>query len=185
MIQVAIIAGIILSILGGGVLIGKKWERSVWQPTYFTLASQMTKLQTGYNTKSLLAKANNETRITKIKTITIKADYDHDAMQKEVDRRVDDYLTNLAIAGMQPIPPKGNSGTGSDSSTLPISSIITGSSDIKPRLFESLGKFERRAIQRLIRSRDHAITRNIQCKSYLDELEAKMIPLREYYNSTK
>lgn len=178
MIQAAIIAGIILAIFGTGVTMGKKWERSTWQPTYYTLAKQMTKLQSDLNLSHAEARGLADTLGAEITVIGKVSEVENESLQKEVDRRVERYLDRLLIAGLQPVSKEGNTGSESDPNTLSYSAQASVKRGGTSGLFKDLDRFERAALKSIITRAEHSQTDSLVCRAYLREQEAKMKLLR-------
>ena len=179
MIQAAIVIVIVALISGVGFVAGKKFERVIWQQTYNTLSAQMTKLQSDLNLKNTEVKLSADTELAEITVYGKVLDTKNEYIQKEIDRRVELYLTKLSRSGLQLSSKERDSGKGSDPSTLPLSTSVLNIRDNESKLIRNLDKLERGIVQRLIRSRDKAVARNIQCKSYLEEVEGRMELLRD------
>jgi len=179
MIQAAIILVIVATIAGVGFVNGKKWEKSIWQKTYFTLANQMTSMQNELNLKSEQAKSKADVIGAEITVIGKVSEVEHESNEKEINRRVELYLTQLANAGLQPIPKEGSdsnqSGNASPLSNAALSSFERGGKD---GLFADLDRIERGIIKRLIKKAESAETLNVTYLNYLKKQEAKMEELR-------
>lgn len=178
MIQAAIIAGIILAIFGTGVTMGKKWEKSVWQPTYYTLAKQMTKLQSDLNLSNAESEGLANALGEKLSSIGKVSEVNNEKLQAEVNHRVERYLDKLLIAGLQPVPKEGNTGSESDPNTLSYSAQASIKRGGTGGLFKDLDRFERAALKSIIKRAEHSQTDSLVCRAYLREQEAKMKPLR-------
>jgi hypothetical protein len=178
-IQAAIVIVIVALISGVGFVAGKKFERVIWQQTYNTLSAQMTKLQSDLNLKNTEVKLSADTELAEITVYGKVLDTENEYIQKEIDRRVELYLTKLSRSGLQFSTKERDSSKGSDSGSLPLSTSVLNIRDNESKLIRSLDKLERGIVQGLIRSRDKAVARNIQCKSYLEEVEGRMDLLRD------
>ena len=110
MIQAAIILVVVALISGAGFVSGKKWERSVWQPVYHQLATQLTKLQSDLNIKNAEAIGVANVALAEITVYGKVSEVKNESMQKEIDRRVDDYLNQLSLTRMQLPSKEGDSG---------------------------------------------------------------------------
>lgn len=178
MIQAAVIAGIILAIFGGGVAMGKQWEKAIWQPTYYSLAEQMTKLQSDLNLANAKAQGTADTLEAEVTVIGKVSEVENEGLQKEVNRRIERYLDKLTIAGLQPIPKEGNTGSESNPNTLSYSAGSSFDRGGKSGLFKDLDRFERETLKSIIKKAEHKQTEAIVCRDYLIKQEAKMAPLR-------
>ena len=176
-IKYVVIAGIIFGI----IYLGRYWERSIWQPVYSTLAEQMATMQSDINLKTSeavgLANLINANLATMAKDEEVK----NAKMDAEVDRRVDAYLNELAR--MRSVSEKADSGGHKGGAASSLSGSAGRSLDRggKSGLFAALDRVERGIVQRLIRSRDHAITRNIKNRNYLVRVKAEMADLKKKY----
>lgn len=184
MIQAGLIALIVAVIFGMGTVMGKKWEKSTWQPVYFDLAKQMTKLQTDLNLKNEVSKTETAKLGTELVIVSKESEIDYITMQAEVDRRVNDYLDKLALAGLQPLSDEtGDTGSDSDTGIMPLATGVSRFANDAAGLNRSMVGIERDLAKRILKSRDEAITRNIICKDYLEAVEDEMKPLRDKYNA--
>jgi hypothetical protein len=179
MVQAAIVLVVASLLTGAGFITGKKWERSVWQPVYGHLASQLTKLQSDLNIKTAESLGASSTRLAEITVYGKVSEVKNEFAQKEIDRRVDAYLNNLSDNGLLLSSKERDSGKNISSNPLSSSARKSYKRSGQDGLFIGLDRLERGVIERLVRSRDKALARNLQCKEYLDELEIKMKTLRD------
>tara|TARA_R110000744_G_scaffold18698_1_gene50040 strand:- start:41 stop:586 length:546 start_codon:yes stop_codon:yes gene_type:complete len=178
MVQAAIVLVVVALLTGAGFITGKKWERSVWQPVYGHLAAQLTKLQSDLNIKNAEALGASATKLAEITVYGKVSEVKNEFAQKEIDRRVDAYLNNLSNNGLLLSAEERDSGESGSSDPLSSSARKSYKRSGQDGLFIGLDRLEKGVIERLARSRDKALARNLQCKEYLDELEVKMNSLR-------
>lgn len=171
MIQAIGVLVVVALISGLGFGAGKKYERVIWQESYFILSNQLTKLQADLNLANANAKvsaAKKEAEIVVLsKIIEVKSEH----TKKNINNIYDNFFDN--INGMQPAK-KGNTGKGSSSNNMPFSATILNFRDSGNGLAKSLDRFERGVVERLARSRDIAIARNKHCREYLLGLEQNL-----------
>jgi|TARA_R110000744_G_C19229509_1_gene548029 uncharacterized protein YdgA (DUF945 family) len=177
-IQAAIILVVVALISGAGFVSGKKWERSVWQPVYHQLATQLTKLQSDLNIKNAEAIGVANVALAEITVYGKVSEVKNESMQKEIDRRVDDYLNQLSLTRMQLPSKEGDSGKGINSGSLPNAARVSIERGGEGGLFKDLDRFEREALNQIIRKAEKATALNKNYRDYLNKTEAKMKTLR-------
>ena len=143
-----VVAGILFS--AGSV--GYKMANGKWQPVYYELAKQMTKLQADLNLKNEISKTETAKLGTELVIIAKDSELDYEKMQREVDRRVNDYLDKLAVAGLQPVPKAGDTGSNSNAGTMPLASSVLNIRNDEARLNRSLVEIERGLAHRILRN---------------------------------
>ena len=179
MIQAAIILVIIAAIAGVGFVTGKKWEKSIWQPTYYTLAKQMTSMQHELNIKAEKQLGEANVVSAEITVIGEVSKSEKDRMDAEVNHRVEMYLNNLLANGVQPVSEEGNSSNQSSAtSSLSASARASFERGGASGLFANLDEFERAALKEIIRKGMNHQTEAIIRQQYLENQESKMNPLR-------
>ena len=175
-----VIAGILFS--AGSV--GYKVANGKWLPIYHTLANQMTKLQTDINLKN--EEKKTEVANTKIEFVYVAKDSEIDYVKQnaEINRRVESYLNELAIAGLQPVGKEDSGGSGF---SRPMSDSAGASFNRggKNGLFADLDEFERATLKQIILKAERAVTLNILHEDYLNDVESEMVGLREKYKATQ
>ena len=171
MIQAAIVLIVVALISGAGFVTGKKWERSVWQPAYSTLAAQMAKLQSDLNLANKERERQVEITLAEITVYGDLIDVQAKSMEREVNVRVENYLNRLAANGVR-YSSSDSTSDGNSTDTSLASRVISIRND-EGKLARSLGAIERGVVQ-LLRERDHAVNRNILSKQYLTEVESKL-----------
>ena len=171
MIQAAIVLIIVALISGAGFVTGKKWERSVWQPAYSTLAAQMAKLQSDLNLANKERERQVEITLAEITLYGDLIDVQAKSMEREVNVRVENYLNRLAANGVR--YSSSDSTSDRDSTDTSLASRVISIRNDEGKLARSLGAIERGVVQ-LLRERDHAVNRNILSKQYLAEVESKL-----------
>ena len=171
MIQAIGVLVVVALISGLGFGAGKKYERVIWQESYFILSNQLTKLQADLNLANAQAKvkaAQKEAEIVVLsKVIEVKSEH----TKKNINYLYDNFLDNFN--GMQSAE-KGNTGKGSSTNNMPLSTTILNFKNSGNGLAKSLDRFERGVVERLARSRDQAIARNKHCREYLLGLEQNL-----------
>ena len=178
MIQAAIVLVVIALISGAGFVSGKKWERSVWQPVYGRLASQLAKLQSDLNIKNAEALGASAAKLAEITVYGKVSEVKNEFAEKEIDRRVDAYLNNLSNNGLLLSAEKRNTGKGGNSSSLPNAARASLERGGEGGLFKDLDRFEREALNQIIRKAEKATALNKSYRDYLNKTEAKMKALR-------
>ena len=173
MIQAIGVLVVVALISGLGFGAGKKYERVIWQESYFILSSQLTKLQADLNLANAQAKvkaAQKEAEIAVLsKVIEVKSEHTKENINYLYDNFIDNIDGRLQLSAE-----KGNTGKGSRANTMPLSTTILNFRDSGDRLAKSLDRFERGVVERLARSRDIAIARNKHCREYLLGLEQNL-----------
>ena len=173
MIQAIGVLVVVAVISGLGFGAGKKYERVIWQESYFILSNQLTKLQADLNLANANAKvsaAKKEAEFVVLsKVIEVKSEY----TEKAIDNLYDNFLDNID-GGLQLSAEERDSGKGSRANTMPLSTTILNFRDSGNGLAKSLDRFERGVVERLARSRDQAIARNKHCREYLLGLEQNL-----------
>ena len=174
MIQAIGVLVVVALISGLGFGAGKKYERVIWQESYFILSNQLTKLQADLNIKNAEALGASATKLAEITVYGKVSEVKNEFAQKEIDRRVDAYLNNLSNNGLLLSAEERDSGESGRANTMPLSTTILNFRDSGDRLAKSLDRFERGVVERLARSRDIAIARNKHCREYLLGLEQNL-----------
>lgn len=173
MIQAIGVLVVVALISGLGFGAGKKYERVIWQESYFILSSQLTKLQADLNLANAQAKvkaAQKEAEIVVLsKVIEVKSEHTETA----INNLYDNFIDNID-GGLQLSAEKGNTGKGSRANNMPLSTTILNFRDSGNGLAKSLDRFERGVVELLAKSRDQAIARNKHCREYLLGLEQKL-----------
>ena len=179
MVQAAIVLVVVALLTGAGFITGKKWERSVWQPVYGHLAAQLTKLQSDLNIKNAEALGASATKLAEITVYGKVSEVKNEFAQKEIDRRVDAYLNNLSNNGLLLSAEKRNTGKGGNSYSLPNSARASLERSGANGLFADLDRFEREALNKIIRKAEQAAALNKNYRDYLVNQEAGLSPLRK------
>jgi hypothetical protein len=172
MIQAIGVLVVVALISGLGFGAGKKYERVIWQESYFILSNQLTKLQADLNLANANAKvsaAKKEAEIVVLsKIIEVRSEY----TKENIAHIYDNFLDNID-GGLQLSAEERDSGKGSRANTMPLSTTILNFRDSGDRLVRSLDRFERGVVE-LIKGRDQAIARNKHCREYLLGLEQNL-----------
>ena len=100
-------------------------------------------------------------------------------MQKEIDRRVDDYLNQLSLTRMQLPSKEADTGKGINSSSLPNAARSSLERGGEGGLFKDLDRFEREALNQIIRKAEKATALNKNYRDYLVNQETKMDSLQD------
>lgn len=172
-----IVFGVFFSVFWAGHSSGKKSSDATWQPVYHILADKLTKLQTDLNLSNAEASGLANSLGKELTTVGVEKELDYVKMQREVDRRVNSYLDNLARVRLDG-EADGNTGSDPTTNSLPLSTSVLNLTSDPTRLARSMVGIERDLVKRLLQTRDNAITRNIICKDYLEAIEEEMKPLR-------
>jgi hypothetical protein len=160
MVQAAIILVVVALISGAGFISGKKFERSVWQPVYHQLANQLTKLQSDLNIKNAEAIGFANVALAEITVYGKVSEVKNESMQKEIDRRVDAYLDRLSLTRLQLPSEEADTGKSIYSSSLPNAARASLERGGEGGLFKDLDRFEREALNQIIRKAEKATALN-------------------------
>jgi hypothetical protein len=174
--------GLLIAVATGIFYGGRHWEESIWQPIYNDLAKAYDDYRNDTLYKSAMATGKTNVKSVELKSISEVTDETSARLQMEVDRRVDDYLNKLSAAKLRErednLPAVGD-----DPGIMPLSTAVASCPDNGAGLHSRLHPFEIELVHKILRTRDAAITRNIECKAYLDTVEAEMIPIRAAYKA--
>jgi hypothetical protein len=183
MIQGAIILGIVFLILGSGVFFGKNISDSNWKTVYYTLAEQMSDMQSELNLKAEKAKGEANTLGAEITVIGEVSKVEEELMEQKVNHRVEQYLNNLLIAGMRPLREGEDSNESNYAYPLSTAPRIYNCPDPNGQFSTNLGRFEKRIIKRLIHREMKCQTRVEKTRNFLIKQENKMKELRGKYDN--
>lgn len=166
---------------------GGKSTESDLLPVIHERDAQIVKMKADYELVAAKAKGKTDADREKLNIVAKTSEVNNVALQKEVDRRVELYLSSLADAGLRPVDAKSKDGVRGDrndsGSLSDTAAAYSCPGESGARLAEGMAVFERAAIKQILHKRDQAITDLIICRDYNRNLEKEMVPLREKYSS--
>ena len=177
LVMLIVIIGICLYIYSAG----KTARDAYWQPIYNDLNERYTKTNSDLRILEGQAMAQTATINADLAMVGKDSEINYAKLQSEVDARVERYLNKLARM-------RGNEGQNSlhaVSLTAGTLSSLTGTlgatCDGKAKLNRDLRFIDRGIAKRILAVSDKAVTALIVCRSYVQDLEAEMKPLRKKY----